>query len=395
MSDKPKADNPLVNAIDQFRTDALLAHNIYREKHETLPLQHCKVLSDYAQMWANRIAKEDKLIHSTPDWRLQYNKVMLGENLVATTDFKITGKGMSDMWYSESYKHDYDRENQTDTRSFTQMIWNSSKQVGFGRAVSKNNTWYAVALYHPIGNIEGQFPENVRPRPVLLEDLELDDIDNVYVSDGKYKYKRDKRMRRSNTAYSTNSRIDYLPVVYHLHDLTKTSRAIVNTKQNSKSTDRLNSGRSSLASEYTILRSPSINEVKERERQAHSPSRNERKFRAPITSKNLSVYKEKLELVQMKPEPKVTRMDKSLSPIGQYNKSALMLPLNNDDGDDLDNELKYVKNVKPKWTFPIVNKKSVNNNKNDLKPAFNKIGDRMEAIMKNPTIIQQAVKNKK
>ena len=89
----PNVNDPLANAIDQFRVDALLAHNIYREKHESVPLQHCRVLSDYAQMWANRIAKEDKLIHSTPDYRLQYNKVMLGENLVATTDFKITGKG--------------------------------------------------------------------------------------------------------------------------------------------------------------------------------------------------------------------------------------------------------------------------------------------------------------
>ena len=53
---------------------------------------------------------------------------------------------MSDMWYSESYKHDFDSDNQHDTRSFSQMIWNSSRQVGFGRAVSKTNAWYAVSI---------------------------------------------------------------------------------------------------------------------------------------------------------------------------------------------------------------------------------------------------------
>jgi hypothetical protein len=103
-------------------------------------------------------------------------------------------------------------------------------------------------MYHPIGNIEGQFPENVRPRPVLLEDLELDDLDNVYVKAGNNKYNKNRGVTRRTT--TANSRINYLPVAYHLHDKTKTTGGgfINNSKTKSKSTDRINSGTASLTS---------------------------------------------------------------------------------------------------------------------------------------------------
>ena len=79
--------------------------------------------------------------------------------------------------------------------------------------------------------------------------------------------------------------------------------------------------------------------------------------------------KEKLDsLPLVKPETaKILKLDKGVSPINT--------------------EEEVIK--KPKWKFPIVDK-TVNS-----KPSFNKIGDRMEAVMRNPTIIQEAIKNKK
>jgi hypothetical protein len=162
--------NTKLDNLEQFRIDALISHNIYRERHDSIALQHCRVLSDYAQNWAEKVAKEDKIIHSSPDWRMQYNNIMLGENIVSTNGFRITGKGMSDMWYSESFKHDFSRDAQLETKSFTQMIWNESRQVGFGRIEGKNKKWFAVALYHPYGNIEGEFIENVKPLPNNLDE---------------------------------------------------------------------------------------------------------------------------------------------------------------------------------------------------------------------------------
>ena len=149
--------------IEQFRLDALTAHNLYRERHSVSHLQYCESLSIYAQYWAENMAKTGKLSHSPSQWREKYNGDPLGENIISTDQFKITGKGLSDMWYSESFKHDFNSESQTDTRSFTQMVWSSTKQVGFGRVKAADGSWYACAHYAPTGNVPNEFANNVFP----------------------------------------------------------------------------------------------------------------------------------------------------------------------------------------------------------------------------------------
>lgn len=149
--------------LQQFRIDALASHNIYRQRHNAPTLQYCESLSIYAQFWAENMAKTGKLTHSPQQWRLKYNGEPLGENIITTDRFKITGKGLSDMWYSESFKHDFTSDQQTNTKSFTQMVWIDSKQVGFGRAKGNDGNWYACAHYTPAGNIPGEFLSNVYP----------------------------------------------------------------------------------------------------------------------------------------------------------------------------------------------------------------------------------------
>lgn len=90
--------------LNQFRMEALEVHNDYRSKHYAPPLQYSEELSQYAQYWAENMAKVNKLVHSPGEWRLKFNGEPLGENVVLTNGFKLTGKSMSDMWYSESYK---------------------------------------------------------------------------------------------------------------------------------------------------------------------------------------------------------------------------------------------------------------------------------------------------
>ena len=349
--EEEKVLDPDSNTIDQFRVDAMLAHNIYRDKHDSVPLQHCKVLSDLAQKWADKISREDKLLHSIPEWRMQYNKVMLGENLVSTQDFKITGKGMSDMWYSESFKHDFNREDQKDTRSFTQMIWNESRQVGFGRAQSRTKNWYAVALYHPCGNIEGEFKENVRRIPFLpVEDeaiVKTDDdvinIDNINKSLYKNKNKKSDTPRKA-TAISNNESIrstftaKYLPVIYHKHDNTK--KFTNNENYRSRSSDQ--------TTKRNYL--PSISSA--------------------ASSKHESVLSKRNSLAG------VSHFD--------IDDTGFLKPVDN----------KVLK--KSKWPRPIVSK-SVNVRTDfpkNLKPRFNKIGDRMESIMKDPSVIHESIMRK-
>ena len=48
---------------------------------------------------------------------------------------------------------------------FTQVVWQSSKELGVGIAYDGKGTCYVVANYSPPGNYQGKFPDNVkRPR---------------------------------------------------------------------------------------------------------------------------------------------------------------------------------------------------------------------------------------
>lgn len=46
---------------------------------------------------------------------------------------------------------------------FTQMVWKSTKEAGFGMAKGRSGRVVIVANYHPAGNVIGQFGENVLP----------------------------------------------------------------------------------------------------------------------------------------------------------------------------------------------------------------------------------------
>ena len=79
--------------LSQFRMDSLQSHNEYREKHNAPPLQYSEDLSMYAQYWAENMAKTNRLVHSPAEWRLKFNNEPLGENVVLTNGFNLTGKG--------------------------------------------------------------------------------------------------------------------------------------------------------------------------------------------------------------------------------------------------------------------------------------------------------------
>ena len=49
-----------------------------------------------------------------------------------------------------------------DTGHFTQLVWKSTTQVGFGLGI-KGNKYYCVGQYYPSGNYQNRFQENVRP----------------------------------------------------------------------------------------------------------------------------------------------------------------------------------------------------------------------------------------
>lgn len=53
----------------------------------------------------------------------------------------------------------------TGTGHFTQVVWKNSKEIGVGKAFSRDNRVYVVALYYPAGNYVGRenYEKNVQP----------------------------------------------------------------------------------------------------------------------------------------------------------------------------------------------------------------------------------------
>jgi len=46
---------------------------------------------------------------------------------------------------------------------FTQVVWKGSRDVGIGRAQSRDGKWFVVANFYPAGNFIGRNAENVLP----------------------------------------------------------------------------------------------------------------------------------------------------------------------------------------------------------------------------------------
>lgn len=75
----------------------------------------------------------------------------------------MKGKFCTDLWYDEERYHNYAGDYQKPTGHFSQLVWRSSTEVGFGVATRGNYT-VCVALYYTAGNVIGQFGWNVQRR---------------------------------------------------------------------------------------------------------------------------------------------------------------------------------------------------------------------------------------
>lgn len=51
----------------------------------------------------------------------------------------------------------------SNNENFTQLVWKSTKEVGFGVSLSPNGSYYIVANYYPAGNNVNKLKENVLP----------------------------------------------------------------------------------------------------------------------------------------------------------------------------------------------------------------------------------------
>lgn len=144
----------------RFINEALATHNKCRKAHGLSALLHNPELSMIAQTYSEKLARMNKMVHSTNKW----NEEKIGENLAYAYDSRLnfySGEKASMQWYDEIYDHNFDLDHQRGTGHFTQLIWKKTEQVGFGVAEAKNGSFYATANYYPAGNFIGRFKANV------------------------------------------------------------------------------------------------------------------------------------------------------------------------------------------------------------------------------------------
>ena len=99
-------------------------------------------LADSAQSWADQLARSDYLKYS--------NEKGIGENIACCWGSNLTGFKATQIWYEEKEYFDYESLCITPrTRSFCQIIWQGTKQLGAAKAKTTHGKELVVARYKP------------------------------------------------------------------------------------------------------------------------------------------------------------------------------------------------------------------------------------------------------
>lgn len=142
----------------QFQEEALLAHNLYRFIHGVPKLILNSNLSQLAYSRAKEIAEFSEITVK----QNFYDGINLGETLGVVGGFNsYSGISATQLWYSVISKFDEEGEESFEGASFSQIVWKSTREAGFGIVLGNDGKFYFVAEYFPSGNIRGQYEENV------------------------------------------------------------------------------------------------------------------------------------------------------------------------------------------------------------------------------------------
>lgn len=154
-SDAPK-EAPKPQHLDPVAQQFIDAHNEVRAKHCAGPLTWSKKLADIAQNWANTLKSKGCVFGHSPGAKY-------GENLAAGTEGALDPTSTVAMWYDEIKLYKFPNGGfSAKTGHFTQVVWQSTQQVGCGHVTCNGNDIY-VCNYDPPGNWEGQYRQQVLP----------------------------------------------------------------------------------------------------------------------------------------------------------------------------------------------------------------------------------------
>tara|TARA_B100001057_G_scaffold129724_1_gene128822 strand:- start:3076 stop:3618 length:543 start_codon:yes stop_codon:yes gene_type:complete len=154
------SNNSIQGLTQEDIDQALIIHNNARSDVGVSSLKWSNDLSKDALVWAEQMAREERMYHSDKEARPGQ-----GENLYYTTatDSLTSARNASQLWYEEIELYTYSPilsgENDFyEIGHYTQMVWKSSTEVGMAMAVSASGKTFVVARYTPKGNYSGEYP---------------------------------------------------------------------------------------------------------------------------------------------------------------------------------------------------------------------------------------------
>lgn len=132
------------------------AHNERRARHCAPPLRWSTTVAAAAQGWADQL--------NARGCAFEHSRGSYGENLMMfAPPGSVTPSQVADAWYGEVEQYDFGRPGfSMQTGHFTQLVWAGSTELGCG-VTECNGREIWVCNYSPIGNMAGDFPENVKP----------------------------------------------------------------------------------------------------------------------------------------------------------------------------------------------------------------------------------------
>ncbi|XP_052132911.1 Golgi-associated plant pathogenesis-related protein 1-like, partial [Frankliniella occidentalis] len=159
----------------EFISECLCWHNVYRQRHGVRDLLMSAELCDMAQNWANHLAHANAFMYKPGETQVGQNLYCRLPNTAVT---EVTGQEVSAYWYSAFKQYNYGKEPDVlhanvNAGHFTQLVWACSREIGVGKARSRQGKTVVVAMYRPPGNVSGLFQENVLLPAPACGDLEL------------------------------------------------------------------------------------------------------------------------------------------------------------------------------------------------------------------------------
>lgn len=144
-----------------FARHGFQEHNNFRAIHHVNPLKWSDKLAIQAQKLAYKMALKGTIQVPGID--------LFGENRAKLTavnfDCETAGDEATKIWYNQGSNYSYaDPRLNSNTDSFTQVIWKGTRNVGMGCAQRKgtlSNEIFVVALYYPPGNSPRALRQNV------------------------------------------------------------------------------------------------------------------------------------------------------------------------------------------------------------------------------------------